>query len=343
MKPLAKSPFSQGLFHFSSKPFLRVVMQNIFFKRALAGFGLLLLLAGCASTPQTTFLLAQPPADLPAKVELTTVPFFPQEDYQCGPAALATALVHAGVKTTPNELTEQVYLPQRKGSLQVELLGATRRHGMVAYRLRPQLESVLRELSGGEPVVVLQNLRLKMAPQWHYAVVVGYDLPRNRLVLRSGTKERLELTFSQFERTWADGEHWAIVVLPPSQVPVTATEEAYLSAVAALERVAPGAALQGYQTALKRWPGSLAAYIGIGNAAYGLKDLSRAESAYRSAVAAHPEAGDAWNNLAQVLFERGNAKEAQAAAQRAVALGGPRRVQYEETLKEVSGRATSPL
>ena len=49
---------------------------------------LVLMLAGCA-TPQVALLDARWPADLPARVELTEVPFFPQEDYECGPAALA--------------------------------------------------------------------------------------------------------------------------------------------------------------------------------------------------------------------------------------------------------------
>ncbi|MCW3478572.1 hypothetical protein OL229_03185 [Neisseriaceae bacterium JH1-16] len=91
-------------------------------------FSLLLLLVGCASTPQTAALLTRRPSDLPARVELTEVPFFPQDAYQCGPAALATVLVHAGVVTTPTELTPQLYLPERQGTLQAELLGATRRH-----------------------------------------------------------------------------------------------------------------------------------------------------------------------------------------------------------------------
>src|SRR3546814_2318796 len=36
---------------------------------------------------------------LPRQVELSEVPFFPQEDYYCGPAALATVLAWGGVDT----------------------------------------------------------------------------------------------------------------------------------------------------------------------------------------------------------------------------------------------------
>ncbi|MCW3478573.1 PA2778 family cysteine peptidase [Neisseriaceae bacterium JH1-16] len=206
---------------------------------------------------------------------------------------------------------------------------------MVAYPLKPSLEAALREVAAGEPVLVLQNLRLKSAPQWHYAVLVGYDLPNARLILRSGDIERLELSLARFERSWADGERWAIVVLPPERLPVTADEGDYLSAVAALERVSPQAAQRAYRSALIRWPNSLVGYIGLGNSAYALKNLPQAEQAYRQAIAAHPEAGDAWNNLAQVLADQGRHGEARAAAEHAVELGGPHRDRYQQTLQQI--------
>ena len=47
---------------------------------------LLSLLTGCASFRQME--MPALPENLPASRELTAVPFFPQEEYQCGPAAL---------------------------------------------------------------------------------------------------------------------------------------------------------------------------------------------------------------------------------------------------------------
>lgn len=305
---------------------------------AIAGVllcGALLGLTGC-STPQTSALLARPPESLPQSVELTAVPFFPQEDYQCGPAALAMVLTHAGAATTPEALVPQVYLPGREGSLQTEMLAAARRNGRVAYRLAPRFEDVLRETSRGTPVIVLQNLSLGFAPLWHYAVVVGYDLPREEIILRSGTTSRAVMTLGTFERTWARGEHWAMLALEPERLPATAKEDQYLLAVAALERTAPAAARRAYATAIERWPGNLAARIGQGNAAYALRDLPGAAASYRAAISQHPDAADAWNNLAQTLFELQQREEALAAAQRAVAIGGPRLAQYRETLQAIT-------
>jgi tetratricopeptide (TPR) repeat protein len=293
------------------------------------------LLLGCA-TPQVSALLAQPPAGLPPRVELSAVPFHPQEDYQCGPAALATTLVHAGVAVTPEELVAQVYLPARKGSLQTEMLAASRRRGLAAYQLAPRLGDLLREVADGTPVIVLQNLGFGFTPVWHYAVVVGYDLPGEEIILRSGTTRRLTMALDSFERSWARGQHWAMLTLPPGRLPATASEDRYLASAAALERVAPAAARRAYATALERWPDNLVARIGLGNAAYALRDFSGAEAAYREATRRHPQSADAWNNLAQALLELARRDEARAAARHAVDIGGPRLAQYQATLRAVS-------
>ncbi|HEX7250981.1 MAG TPA: PA2778 family cysteine peptidase [Burkholderiales bacterium] len=292
------------------------------------------LIAGCAST-QVGGLLEQRPGGLPAAAELAGTPFFAQEDYQCGPAALAMALVHAGRAATPEALVPQVYLPARKGSLQAEMLATARRHRLVAYPLAPKLQDLLRETAAGNPVVVLQNLALDWAPQWHYAVAIGYDLDAREIVLRSGTTRRLAMSLDTFERTWARSGRWAMLALPPERLPATANESSYLAAAVALERVAPAAARRAYETALERWPHSLAARLGQGNASYAMRDLAGAAAAYLRATQEHPEAADAWNNLAQALHELGSRDAALAAARRAVSLGGPRQSAYRETLEGI--------
>lgn len=303
---------------------------------AAAGALLVLLLLGGCATPQVAALIESPPPTLPERAEITAAPFFPQERYQCGPAALATVLLQSGVATTADALVDQVYLPGREGALQAEMLAAARRHGRVAYRLAPQLGDLLQEVAAGTPVVVLQNLAFSFAPRWHYAVAIGYDRTREELILRSGTTERLVMTLSNFERTWARGGYWAMVAVPPDRLPATAREEAYVTAVVALERVSPEAARSAYAAALGRWPLNFVARMGLGNTAYAAKDYAAAERAYRLATEHHPDAADAWNNLAQALLGLGRKDEARDAAERALALGGARRAQYERTLRTIA-------
>src|SRR6185295_8200347 len=170
--------------------------------RLAAGVFFALMLAGCAGLAPQTATLRETfhTKGLPERVELTEVPFFPQTEYQCGPAALATSLANFGVKVTPEDLVSQVYLPERKGSLQVEMLAAPRRHGMVSYLLAPRFEDLLREIAAGNPVIVLQNLGF--SDGWHYAVAMGYDYDWGKLYLRSGEDKRSVMAFALHEFTW---------------------------------------------------------------------------------------------------------------------------------------------
>jgi hypothetical protein len=302
----------------------------------LTGFfvWLVLLLGGCA-TPQVAQLDALWPAGIPAQAELSRVPFFPQEDYECGPAALAMVAHAAGVTVTPEVLVNQVYLPGRKGSLQPEMLAATRRQGLLAYPLKPRVEDILREVAAGHPVLVFQNLAFPVYPVWHYAVVMGYDRARHVLLLHSGRTARMEISLFAFERTWARGNHWAMLALPPGQLPATAEAQTYTTAASALERVNVRGAQHAFATALQHWPDDRAALLGAGNTAYALGQYDAAAKAYHQLVLKHPDFADGWNNLAQVLLELGRRREAGQAIQRALALGGERLPDYQALQAEI--------
>ena len=304
--------------------------------RDLAGvllFGILI--SGCAAL-ESRALIKNPPADIKSQAELRGVPFFPQEDFQCGPAALATALQAKGVNVTPDELTKQIFLPRRQGSLQVEMRSATRRQGMLAVTMSGRITDLLTEVDNGNPVVVLQNLALNWYPLWHFAVVVGYDLPRQNIILRSGKERRQVMALTTFEHTWKRSNFWAIVIVPASEVPKTATRESFFASAVEMEKVhQPAIAETAYSAALQRWPGDLAALVGIGNSRYALRNLHGSEQAFRQATQQHPQSIIAWNNLAEVLAELKRLPEALAAAERAASLDGPNLAAAQETLASI--------
>ena len=296
----------------------------------------LLLLGGCASQLQATGLLRAPPDGLAQAVELKQVPFFPQERYQCGPAALATILNWSGVTVTAEQLRDEVYLPRRHGSLQVELTAAARHHLRVPYVLAPDLQAVLDEVRAGNPVLVLLNLGLSWYPVWHYAVVVGYDLRRDAMVMRSGTQRREEISLELFERTWRRSKRWAVVVTSPDRLPATAQQLPFLRTVLVIEQLGDWrTALQAYGAAWRRWPDSSGAGMGVGNTAYAGGDYPAAEAAYRRVLERHPGFAPALNNLAQTLIRMGNLAASEHYAREAVAAGGADSEVYRETLREI--------
>jgi len=296
----------------------------------------LLLLSGCASQLQATGLLSAPPDGLAQAVELKQVPFFPQERYQCGPAALATVLNWSGVTVTPEQLRDEVYLPQRHGSLQVELTAAARHHQRVPYVLAQDLQAVLNEVRAGNPVLVLLNMGLSWYPVWHYAVVVGFDLQRDAVVMRSGTQRREEISLELFERTWRRSRRWAVVVMSAEQLPATAQQLPYLRTVLAIEQLGDWrTALQAYGTAWRRWPESRGAGMGVGNTAYAGGDYALAAATYHRVLDGHPGFAPALNNLAQTLAKMGDLAAGERYAQEAVAAGGADGGIYMETLQEI--------
>lgn len=302
--------------------------------RGYAGVLLMLGASGCAHLiPQTEELHGTWPAGLPKRIELTETPFYPQKEYQCGPAALATTLVNFGVKVTPDELVKDVYLPERQGSLQVEMLTAPRRYGMVSYQLAPRFEDLLREVAAGIPVIVMLDLGVWPFSIWHYAVVIGYDSLEGELLLRSGERQRLSLPFGVFEYTWKKSKYWAMVTVPPDRIPPTATESTYLPAVLAMERAGGDrrAATTAYEAFLRRWPDNLTASIGLGNVYHASGELKKAETILRATAERHPKSVAALNNLAQTLSDLKRNEEALAIIERAVALGGPFAAGAQET------------
>ena len=331
-------------------------------RRLLLPATLLFAVSGCAINPPIE-LAELEGAGKPA-VSLDA-PFFPQAENHCGPAALATVLNAVGAATSPEELSAQVYLPAREGSLQVELLAATRRHARIPFTPDPEIEALLAELAHGRPVLVLQNLRTRSLPAWHYAVLVGYDTQRNALQLNSGADEGLWVEAPTFLRTWDWGGRWAMVALRPGEVPAALgggagggvggnpgvdagaakagkAVERYFRAIADFEAVAGAeAASPAWQIAAAQWPGHRWPTLALGNQAYTSGNRQAAIHWYHQGLAANPHDPALANNLASVLGEAGCARAGEAVL-RPVAAGldgeSAWRSPIEATLQELAAR-----
>ena len=243
----------------------------------------------------------------------SSIPFYPQTEFQCGPAALAAVLAAAGVQTSPDILSPQIYLPQRQGSLQVELLAAARRAGRIPYVIEDDPQLLIAQIEAGRPVLVLQNLLTRHFPNWHYAVLVGFDPSRNRVTLNSGTRQGVEMKAAKFLRTWDWGGRWAMVTLRPGELPAMPQAQAYAEAVADFEAVAGlTAAVPAWQAAVRRWPLDSHPHLALGNQAYARGDLAGSVTHYRRGLALDSENPALRNNLASVLGELGCARIGEA-------------------------------
>ena len=296
-------------------------------------------LGGCA-----TFHPADPSAlggNVPPRAQVADVPFYPQKEKYCGPAALAMALTWSGKPISQDQAAALTFTPGRDGTFRADMVTAALRNGRLPVRLR-NIEAVMKELAAGRPVIVFENRGLSLWHVWHYAVLTGYDLDKDLVIMHSGKNPDEEIGIKLFQRMWHRGENWSLVVLPPGTLPVDAEEHDVLEAANGLERVKDyAAAATAYQSITARWPRDWAAYFGLGNVRYAQADYRAAEGAYRKALAIRPDGAEIWNNLAYSIAKQGRKTEAIDAARKAVSMAsdkGP----FQRTLAELSDAKTSP-
>lgn len=266
-------------------------------KYFLAGW-LTLQIAACASPAHQTEKLLSGPIDGPPSHVLQDAPFVEQKAGYCGPAALAMAMQASGKMISVDALVPQVMTPGTKGSLQMDMISAARRNGMMAVQIE-NLNQVVAEVAAGRPVLVFQNLGLSWLPRWHYAEIVGYDLPKQEVVMHSGDEAFRREPLRYFERSWGLADFWGLVILKPGDLSVAGDELAHLKAAAGLEQARMlDEAARGYESILTRWPDSLGALVGRANIAYQKTDYRIAVDLLQRAAKAHPDSIVARHNLA---------------------------------------------
>ncbi len=285
-------------------------------------FLILVLLSGCVTQqPLQQNLETERLVENRSAVYLTKTPFFPQQQFQCGPAALATLLVESGVDVSPGELISQVYIPEKQGSLQIEMLAAGRQYARVPYQLDPTEAALFNELFAGRPVLILQNLGFETKPFWHYAVVVGYEPERDEMILRSGTEADKHMSMDKFLQTWRRAENWAFVLLTLDELPTNPDFDRYFQSVLNMEQVLKAEQMiELYEYTSRQFPQQTIAAFGLADAYSRSGHLSEAISLYKGILTANPEHVAAANNLAVTLQELSCLNEARQMAEKAVSL-----------------------
>jgi tetratricopeptide (TPR) repeat protein len=256
-------------------------------------------------------------------------PFFPQEDYQCGPAALAMVLTLSGHPTTPDSLIHEVWLPDRRGALTVELQAAARSRGVLVYPITDS-EALLAELDAGRPLVVLQNLGSARWPRWHFAVVTGYTDNGRHMLLHSDTRPFLRMGWNRFIRTWGRADFSAFVLLPDNTLPAHSNANTLAQALDALAHSHGQTPLGYWQLAARRHHDSAIVHLGLGNAYYHSEQKTLAVRSYQRAIQRDARMAGAWNNLAHTLNQLGCSNAARKAIDQALELS-PGHPVYQQT------------
>jgi len=164
---------------------------------------------GCATAQGTS------PQGLVTRVE---VPFFPQEDFQCGPAALATVLNYwygkAGTAKglTPEEIAAGIYSPSARGVLGIDLELYARKQGFQTQQVAGTVEALKSNIDKGIPAVLLVDYGFAVYQRNHFMVVKGYA--ENAFLVNSGRQENELIANGDLLKVWKKTGYWMLLVKP---------------------------------------------------------------------------------------------------------------------------------
>lgn len=239
-------------------------------------------------------------APAPARTQLGHVPLVVQEDEQCAAASLFMVSQSLQLSTPHDHWKSQVFTPGREGALPSDMLTAPRRNGLNAFLLdTPQ--QLPQALAEGYPAIVLLNLRFDWWPQWHYAVVTGYDREADFVTLHAGRDKSEKWGINLFDRLWQRAGNWGVVLSPATRLPQFATAEQAMRSAIGLEKANQlKAAYVAYHRIGERFSDQCTAFIGMGNTAYKLEQIPAASRAWQQAAGFAKCADAARNNLAEI-------------------------------------------
>jgi len=159
------------------------------------------------------------PARIPAGARIIErVPYFEQEDFQCGPAALATVINYWYIKNNSNKrlsidaIITEVFSPRVKGVLSLDLELYARKLGYNALQYSGAIEEIKRNIDENAPVIILVDYGGPFFQQNHFMVAKGYT--RDAIIFNSGRRENNLILNESLIKIWKKTGFWILVIKP---------------------------------------------------------------------------------------------------------------------------------
>ncbi len=139
---------------------------------------------------------------------INKVPFYPQEDYQCGPASLAGVMNYWGVDIKPEDIANDIYSKSARGTLDIDMLLYANKKGLYALKYAGNWEDLKTKIDGGYPLIVLVDYGFFLYRANHFMVVVGYN--EDGVTVNSGKTERAFIEKEKFLNSWEKTNYWTL-------------------------------------------------------------------------------------------------------------------------------------
>ncbi len=143
---------------------------------------------------------------------IENVPFYPQEDFQCGPSSLAMVLNHHGIQATPDEIAEETFSGSARGTLTIDMAIYAQKIGLQALQFKGNIEDLKRNIDTGYPVIVLVDYGFSLYQVNHFMVIIGYS--EYGVVVNSGRSKEKFVAWKEFLKAWEKTGFWTLLIKP---------------------------------------------------------------------------------------------------------------------------------
>lgn len=195
----------------------RTVIDNVFnssFYRLLSlAYRLMFLIAFCLLPVILFFLCSCSTVDVQFNskpILINKVPFYPQDDYQCGPASLAGVLNYWGVSVTPDDVAKDIYSASARGTLNIDMLLYVNKKGLYALQYVGSWDDLKKKINNKYPLIVLVDYGFSVYQANHFMVVVGYN--DDGVVVNSGKTEHMFIDKEKFLKAWKRANFWTLLI-----------------------------------------------------------------------------------------------------------------------------------
>lgn len=138
------------------------------------------------------------------------VPFFAQDNYQCGPSSLAGVLNYWGIKVTPDEISREIFSKTARGTLNIDMLLYAQRKGLNVVQYNGNLKDLKEKIDLGFPIIVMVDLGIYFLKINHFMVVIGYN--EQGVIVNSGKEKEKFIYEKDFLKVWKKTDYWTLLI-----------------------------------------------------------------------------------------------------------------------------------
>lgn len=141
---------------------------------------------------------------------LKNVPFYPQQEYQCGPSSLAGVMNYHGLNITPEKIADDIFSKSAKGTLGLDMVIYAKNKGVRAMQYAGSLDDLKANINSGYPLIVLVDYGFLFYQHNHFMVIIGYN--DYGILVNSGSADKQFIDTESFVKTWEKTNYWTLLI-----------------------------------------------------------------------------------------------------------------------------------